>query len=102
MERSRRARHRASRSAPVRFLRGRAGVAGRDRRLQGVGAAPAKPLCASESRETMPDEDAIPAGAVLVEEQDRLAAGPVRAATPAAPRAPAAHGLRGSAGAKDP
>src|SRR3954452_12295543 len=52
-------------------------MACRDRGLQEVRSRiPAERLGASERVEPSPDEELIPPGAILIEEQDRLAPGP--------------------------
>ena len=51
-------------------------MAGSDRRLQCVGSKrAAEPLGSLERRQAAPDEQTIPACAVLIEEQDGLAGG---------------------------
>ena len=62
------------RAQSVSAARARAGVAGGDRGLQRVGAAgAAERLGALERGEAAADEQLIPARAVLIEQQDRLA-----------------------------
>ena len=80
------ARRRARRSAPSRCprrVRG-AGVAGGDRGLQRVGAERRRPVRSARSSAASPrrDQEPVPAAAVLVGQQHRLAVGPDPGAQP--------------------
>jgi hypothetical protein len=70
-------------SGPVGVLRcSGARVTGRDRRLKSVGAEAAQRFRAGERGESPPDEELIPTGAVLIQQEHRLARGSHTGAEP--------------------